>query len=93
MSPTPPPLPAGRLLDEGLVGRTAALADVRERADTSAGGVGRVLDVRVLGVEPSNAALSGPEQQALGSGAPLLAPGDTLTTEVAVRLVPGTIGG
>ena len=41
-----------------------------------------------LGIEPSNAALSGPEQQAPGAGAPLLAAGDSITTEVSVSLVP-----
>lgn len=42
-------LAAGQLLDQGLVGREAAVADVRERTDASGGGVGRVLDVRVMG--------------------------------------------
>ena len=49
MPTTPPPPSAGQLLDLGLVGREAAVADVRERTDASAGGVGRVLDVRVMG--------------------------------------------
>lgn len=40
---------SGHLLDSGLVARTSAVASVRDLRDDSAGGVGRVLDVRVAG--------------------------------------------
>lgn len=39
-----------------------------------------------LGIEPSNAALFGPEQQVEGSGAPLLDAGESMITEVSVTL-------